>query len=215
MSKCPEYITPFVQSTKKEIRVALVDILSLPPLSMSEAEITSLLIKGHSCHGTPSDWGRVIGPYPTPYFPTVNGEVFHGFGEPEARALGHWLRDANSPDAQAQQEARPQRVTRARGASSRDAARPATDPSLAPGAPAANGEMVFRYTQGLSREGERASQLRLRRRLMDWACRALAQWCLVHDTTWCSLPRGRADISVLNTPAASVSPQQPAPARAP
>ena len=52
VSKCPEYITPFVQSTKKEIRVALVDILYLPPLSMSEAEITSLLIKGHSCHGT-------------------------------------------------------------------------------------------------------------------------------------------------------------------
>ena len=206
VSKCTEYTTPHVQSTKMEIRQALKDILSLPPLSLTGAEIASLSIQGHSCHGTPSDWSRVIGPNPTPYFPTMPGEIFAGFGEPEANALGHWLRDANSPEAQAQQAARPKPGRKARGDAGRTAARLPSDPTLAPGAPALNGEMVLRYTQGESREGERAVQLRLRRRLIEWASRALAHWCATHDTTWCSLPRGRADISVLTAPPASILP---------
>ena len=88
---------------------------------------------------------------------------------------------------------------------------PGPDPTLAPGAGARNGEMVIRYTSGQAREGERATQLRLRRRLMDWAARALAHWCAVHSTTWLALPLGRADIDVLNTPPEAVAPRAPDP----
>ena len=203
MSKCPSFITPHVQSSKEEIRDVLKEILTLPPLSLTKEEVKSLSIQGHSCHGSPSDWARVIGPNPQPCFPTAHGEVFPGFDEADARALGHWLRDANAPDAEAEDRARKkprgQRTTGGQG-------RAASDPTIAPGGPARIGEMSLRYTQGSSREGERATQLRLRARLAEWTSRALANWCHVHSTTWLSLPKGRADIQILILPPSGVMP---------
>ena len=199
--------TPFAQSTRKDIRQALKDILALPPLSLSESEIKDLDIKGHSCHGTPSDWSRVIGPNPLPVFPSIPNELLPGFSECEARALGHWLRDANAPEGNPSLTNH-RKPTKAAAGAGRSAQ---SQPAAAPGAPSLHGEMVLRYTSGEGREGERATQLRLRGRLMDWAARALAHWCSTHATTWLSLPRGRADIAILNTRPESVMPQQPRP----
>ena len=203
---------PVAQATKKEIRQALMEILSLPPLSLTEAEICDLAITGHSCHGTFSDWGRAIGPSPIPYFAHPPDEVFLGFTDPDANALGHWLRDAN---AKAPPESQPP-PGRGRGRGAAAAARGAGTgrrAAVAPGAPATAGEMVYLYTTGDGRVGERETQLRVRARLMAWASRSLAAWCELHGVTWYALPRMRQDLSILSRDPATVQPAlAPAPA---
>ena len=73
--------------------------------------------------------------------------------------------------------------------------------------------MVYLYTTGDGRVGERETQLRVRARLMAWASRSLAAWCELHGVTWYALPRMRQDLSILSRDPATVQPAlAPAPA---
>ena len=204
---------PVAQATKDQIRAALKEILTLPPLSLTETELADLKITGHSCHGSFSDWARAIGPNPTPYFLHAVEEAFAGFTDPDANALGHWLRDANAPPPPEANQPRPGRGRGGGGTNSGRGVGAGRRPAQAPGAPATGNEMVYVYTTGEERVGERETQLRIRSRLMAWAGRSLAFWCETHQTTWHELPRGRVDLQILTQPPQLVQPHNaPAPA---
>ena len=61
--------------------------------------------------------------------------------------------------------------------------------------------------------GERAHQLRLRRRLRRYSRACLLHWCEVWETDWRSLPRGRESMRILSErvcrPAAAASNRRP------
>ena len=141
---------------------ALRDLMSLAPLHMSAQEFDALGITTHSPHGTGADMARFMG-------------EAGGFSEPDARALGHWLRDRNAPQP---------------------------DPRRAPGNPGANapagvgdlrGAMTMRYSSGDGRHGERQEQLAVRSKLVHVVRESLARF----GRPWVELPAGTADWAIL------------------
>jgi len=132
-------------------RDAFRDIAAQPPLSMTSTEFAALNITTHSPHGTTGDMIRFMSAHGLP-----EGRPF---GEPDARASGHWLRDRNAPQPD------PRRVPGAPQRGQPD------------GAPTARGGMSFRYTQGAGRRGEREEQLQLRTRFVLEVSRAVRREC--------------------------------------
>ena len=120
----------------------------------------------HSPHGTGADMVRYMGAVGLP------------FGEPDARALGHWMRDRNAPQ-------------HVKGPADRVGA---PKQATAAGAPAARGAMPLHYSSGVVRGGERKEQLTLRGRFVDTVRAALA----VFGRPWIELPPGLGDWAILD-----------------
>ena len=178
------------QMSRDRIRAALVEILTLPPLSMSERQIQELRIGGHTLHGSLADWARAVGPFPVPPFPVGQEEMRNpGFGKEAVNTFGNWLRPAGLENDHAED----------------DSALVYREPP-APCHGAGGRSMGHRYSQGEFRIGSRAEQVRYRRRLAEYVARALANWLRVHKVPWWRLPQGRADLRILTEPAEDVLP---------
>ena len=180
ISKSKE-LTADKAATKAEIRNALEDILMQEPLGLSTEEIKALAIKGHSVHGTPADWARMIGAWPAQPAQEEDSSPCPGFEEGDIRALGWWLRDQNAPEEDdTDKEAQSTAKRRKRGGNMKHM-------------------MQIRYTEGEERVGVRAQQLRIRRRLYNWARGCLQAW-IKHwgIESWTQLPKGRADLMIMS-----------------
>ena len=158
-------------ATPAHARCALRDLLSLAPLRMSEAEFKALHLTTHSPHGSGADMLRFMGERHS-----------HGFGEADARAIGHWLADKNAP----QQDPRFVPGAPKRG--------------VADGAPVVRGAMSLRYSAGEGRRGERQEQLAVRARLVEAVRAGLARF----GRPWTELPGGVADWDILLEGASSL-----------
>lgn len=178
-----------------EVRVALLDILEQPPLRMPAETAKQLKLRGHSLHGSPADWARLIGEWPSPPSPSMpSGDP--GFSDPSINALGWWLRkgEAQPPQQRGRKGGRKGgRQGGRQGGEADDSARA--------------GAMQLEYCSGDSRVGVREQQLRLRRRLYRWARAALKAWTAHWKVDWWRLPEGRLDLRVLHEPAAAVVPR--------
>ena len=67
--------------------------------------------------------------------------------------------------------------------------------------------MSERYARGAGRSGERAEQLRIRRRLISFARRALQAWCAHWGCSWLRLPLGHESKRILSEPPHLVPPE--------
>ena len=93
-------------ASKSDVRRAAKEILTLPPLRASEAEVKEWAIDGHTAHATPPEWARQLGEHPR-LGVQLPPELEMGFSEADCDALGHWLRDSGAKaDASAAQAAR-------------------------------------------------------------------------------------------------------------
>jgi hypothetical protein len=146
-------------------RMTFGQLMAMPPLCMSAEAFKALGVTTHSPHGTGSDMVREMASLGLPW------------SEPDARALGHWLRDRNAPKHEKSQ-------------ADRVGARPQ---ATAPGAPAARGAMTLLYSSGENRRGERSEQIELRTRFVAAVRSALAAF----GRPWTELPSGTDDWSVL------------------
>ena len=149
-------------------RKALADLMGLAPLCMTAAEYASLGITTHSPHGTGADMVRFMGAHSMPW------------GEEDARALGHWLRDKNAPQHQRDLSLPPSQQSQA----------------MAPGAPAARGGMTRLYSSGSNRKGEREEQLKVRERFVAAVQAAVAR----HVESGAPWPAGTDDWYLLIPP---------------
>ena len=172
-----------------EVRAALADLCSLPPLSYTAAEIDGWDLRGHSAHATPPELGRSIGVRPR-YAPALPAALSDGFDDADCEALGHWLRDAGAKQqATASAAAMATRGTDARAAAAR---------ALVPGRPGARQAMRVYYGAGgasSNRFSERDVQLRVRQRLVHTVRHIIEH----HPGGWRALPRGQADLSLLRS----------------
>lgn len=146
-------------ASRAQARGALLDICAQAPLRMSADEFKALNITTHSPHTTGSDMMRVMGAnkLPTPEAP---------FNESHFRAMGHWLRDRNAPQADPRKAGAPRR-------------------GQADGVGNARGGMELRYTQGHGRRGERAEQIEVRSAFNKVVYDALRRL----PDGWASLPK--------------------------
>jgi hypothetical protein len=118
-------------------REALRDLCAQEPLCLSAEAFKAMGVTTHSFHGSGPDMARFVG---------SNGAPFQ---EEDARELGHWLRDRNAPQGQAD----PRQVPGAPSRNQRE------------GQPVARGGMSLHYSSGSGRRGERGAQLAVRARL--------------------------------------------------
>ena len=146
-------------------RKTLGQLMAMEPLRMSAAEFAAVGVTTHSPHGTGADMVRVMRALGLP------------FDEPDARALGHWLRDRNAPQ-------------HVQGPGDRAGA---PKQATALGAPAVRGAMTQVYSSGIMRKGERTEQLMLRGRFIDTVRAALRAF----GRPWLELPAGTEDWSIL------------------
>ena len=169
-----------VVDPRKVLRVYTA-LVGMPPLSATQAEVDEVGVRGHSAHGTPSDWAQTIGAWPSFEFELEERDR-PGFGRDEVNALGNWLRlrggahDERPPDG-------------AQCAAATGRGRPV-------GAPNRRAEQAGRYVRGDGREGDRAVQLRLRARLRRIVRAIIAHRC-GSVAAWESLPDGRASTALL------------------
>ena len=190
-----------------EIRVAVGDssanrkadreILTLPPLAITEQTIEELNPNGHSDHVTFPEWSRVIGERPWFGFPLSDG-LEYGFTDcdgGDSEALGNWLRDDHTKSAAVAARA----VEAARDAAARgEEARQAAARARAAASQGARKKMRVYYGQGgalSNRAGERAKQLDVRQRLV----RTVREVVATKVGDWRKLPSGLADTGVLRS----------------
>jgi hypothetical protein len=147
-----ETLHPDVTSANK-LRAAWSRLLQLPPLGLTPEQIRAFAFTGHAIHGTLADLARFIGNQPHPRVPGLLG-----FGYDDTRELGHWQRDQNEPVNAAD-------AARAAAAEGRDAP--------PPGATTMRGAQPLRYSSGANRKGERARQIEVRARAINWMRAAL------------------------------------------
>ena len=190
-------------ATKDDIRAALVDACAREPLCMPPSDWGrdgGLNLTGHSQHGSPSDWVRVIGPWPAnlPYERALPDKPPRGFSKEDRRALGHWLRDAND-----ELPTKPAMAAELRARRERGDART----GIAAGTPSARHDMDERYTSGEHRLGVRTEQLRIRERLAVYVAAAIRHWCAYHRVEWACLPHGRTDVDILTCHPRDVPPR--------
>ena len=69
------------------IRSAILEIASMAPLSMPQAQVAALALRGHSSHGTFNDYMKALGQW-IELFPS-GYEL--GFSKADRDAAGHWL----------------------------------------------------------------------------------------------------------------------------
>jgi hypothetical protein len=142
--------------SKARARAALQDLCAQEPLCLSAEAFKAMGVTTHSPHGSGPDMARFVG---------SNGAPFN---EEDARELGHWLRDRNAPQGQAD----PRQVPGAPSRNQRE------------GQPVARGIMSLHYSSGSGRRGERGAQLAVRARLNEWVRGALARY----RKPWLTLP---------------------------
>jgi hypothetical protein len=191
-------------ASKEDIRAAQQEVAAMPPYCMPlEAwgkKAGGLNLTGHSQHGSEPDWAKKVGPWPTalPYARRLPADLQppRGFLKEERRALGHWLREQNGEMPSASECAEVLRKRRERGEAGT---------GIPSGSPARQ-DMEDRYAAGEGRVGERAEQLRLRRRMALYARAAVEHWCAYHRVPWWRLPKGRADLDILEMPPERVPP---------
>ena len=145
-------------------RAAFRELCTMAPLRMTVVEFEELAISTHSPHGTGADLVRFAASVGQP-----------GWSEPDARAMGHWLRDKNAPQPDPR------------------AAKGDAHANKHSGQKNARGIMTHRYAQGSGRRGERSEQLRVRSRLVAMVRDALERF----GRPWTELPAGLADWDVL------------------
>ena len=175
-------------SSADEVRGALADIMSLPPLAYTAAEIAAWDLRGHSAHATPPEYARTLGVRPR-LGVQLAPSLSDGFNEADCCALGHWLRDQGAKD----QATASQAAMAARGPEARQAAAQA----LTGGQPGTRAGMTVYYGAGgatSSRFSEREIQLDVRQRLVH-TIRAL----VTAAGGWRALPRGQADLAILRS----------------
>ena len=152
---------------KNRVRDALYAIWRAPPLAMSDAARKALGVSGHSWHGTLADIARMISEFPSaPY--QLTEDLRRGFSRGEMRMLGHWRRDKNAPAETAPPP---------RGAG----------PAVPPGAQTTRNVMEDRYTRGDGRCGERAEQMKVRRRFWTFVQAAMVDFGRLRAGGWRSL----------------------------
>jgi hypothetical protein len=119
--------------------------------------------------------------------------VFHetedGFDEKERDASGHWLSRSSTEEAEKPAPPRKQDKKKKRG-----------------GGDDERSAMRNRYARGDGRAGERALQLRIRRRLVSIVRRALTAWMAHWGVSWVSLPPNHASKLLLSEKPHSVAP---------
>jgi hypothetical protein len=118
---------------------ALFSLWTLPPLSLTNEQVKDLGVRGHSLHGTVTDWLIFIGQFPVAPF-ALPEDLKRGFNREEAKAAGQWTRDIQTPQPEG---------------------------GGGGGGPPRQ-EMPNRYSGGEGRRGLRAEQLSLRRRLATY-----------------------------------------------
>jgi hypothetical protein len=170
----------------------------MPASQWGKSSAGGLDLTGHSQHGSPSDWAKAIGAFPTglPYALQLAEETTaeappRGFLKEEVRALGHWLREKASEEEQA-----PVRWERTAGG---------VRPAGAGDAPEC-AAMDVRYTSGEGRVGTRTEQLRLRARLASYGQAAIAGWCAQWNLPWWRMPKMRMDLRLLTEQPEDVPP---------
>ena len=171
--------------TGAHIRSGLAELASLRPLGLAPEQVKALKIKGHTCHGTYCDWMKAVGPWPDLF-----GCVEPGFQRHDRDASGHWLSFASTD-----QEAVPPPPKKGEKRTRSDG----------------RNLMSERYARGAGRSGERAEQLRIRRRLISFARRALQAWCAHWGCSWLRLPLGHESKRILSEPPHLVPPEPSSP----
>ena len=83
-NQCSEALRAGVIAPAKA-RAMFGQLMAMPPLCMPAEAFKALGVTTHSPHGTGSDMVREMASLGLPW------------SEPDARALGHWLRDRNAP----------------------------------------------------------------------------------------------------------------------
>ena len=190
-------LLPFVAKPDL-VRKGFKELLSLPPLAYTTAEIAAMNLQGHSFHASPGEWATAVGD--APCLSDADGaaielppELALGFSEPDVDVLGNWLRNPSAKqeatDAEAARLAPPEQARRAAAV------------NALPGRGATRGTMRVYYGQGgalSNRVGQRFKLLRVRQRLVHVLRAVLA------SRDWRALPRGQSDLALLRTGASPV-----------
>ena len=193
-------LSAFVQDSDR-VRKAFRDLLSLPPLCYTEAEIDQMNLNGHTMHASAPEWSRCIGEFPSLVGPdgeplSLPESLAKGFNDSDADTLGNWLRDSG-----AKQEAT---AAEAAAAAPAGQARRAAAVAALPGRRAQKGAMRVYYGQGGAlgnRFGHRFKLLSARQRLVHTVRAVLV------GRDWRRLPRGQADLKLLKS---RIAPDPPA-----
>ena len=169
------------------IRAAIREIASLAPLSLSQAQVAALSLRGHSSHGTFNDYMKALGQWIELFPPGYE----LGFSKADRDASGHWL-SFSSTDADATPAPPPKQAA----GKAKAVAAQGCESSL----------MRERYGRGDGRCGERTEQLKIRLRLILVLRRLLARWSAHWGVSWMRLPAGHASKLLLSQPPESLRP---------
>jgi hypothetical protein len=186
LAKSPAF-EPRGRMTGAQIRAGMKEVASMKPLDLSPADVAALLLQGHSAHGTLNDYFKCIGRWPSLF-----GEHEEGFSKHDRDAVGHWL-SFGATDAEVEPPPPPKRR---RDGQAPDREHAGSDRS----------HMRERYARGEGRGGERAEQLRIRRRGISFIRRAIEAWSRHWGVSWMRLPAGHASKLVLSEQRATVVP---------